>query len=248
MSNIQNRLNQNQVAQRKEKEITYDANGKQVNLSVDTVRNYLVSGNKERVTNQEVVMFINLCKFSGLNPWLKEAYCIKYGSEPATMVVGKEAFQKRAENHPAFDGCESGIIVFDPVDGNIEYRKGGFKLPGEEIAGGWAEVYRKDKTHSTHIEVSFDEYAGRKSDGSLNAQWAKKPATMIRKVALVQALREAFPNSFGGMYTAEEQGAVEPEFTVIPDAEIIDVPAETPDSQPVPTDEEPSAADALFGN
>lgn len=42
-------------------------------------------------------MFINLCKYAGLNPWLKEAYCIKYGNEPATMVVGKEAFMKRAE-------------------------------------------------------------------------------------------------------------------------------------------------------
>ena len=87
---VQNRLNQNLPAQKKPKEITYDANGKQVNLSVETVKNYLVSGDKDRVTNQEVVMFINLCKFSGLNPWLKEAYCIKYGTEPATMVVGKE--------------------------------------------------------------------------------------------------------------------------------------------------------------
>nr|WP_243104368.1 recombinase RecT [Clostridium sp. AF15-41] len=39
----------------------------------------------------ELAVFINLCRFNGLNPWLKEAYCIKYGNEPATMVVGKEA-------------------------------------------------------------------------------------------------------------------------------------------------------------
>ena len=245
---VQNRLNQNLPAQKKPKEITYDANGKQVNLSVETVKNYLVSGNKERVTNEEVVMFINLCKFSGLNPWLKEAYCIKYGNEPATMVVGKEAFLKRAESHPALDGCESGVIVMD-MDGNIEYRKGSFKLPEESIIGGWAEVWRKDKSHSTRIEVSFDEYAGRKSDGSLNAQWSKKPGTMIRKVAQVQALREAFPNTFGGMYTAEEQGAIEPEFTVVADhVEDVEQPLEAPEIIPEPAEEIPSAADALFGN
>ena len=34
---------------------------------------------------------------------------------------------------------------------------------------------------------------------------------MIRKVALVQALREAFPTTFGGMYSAEETGFVEVE-------------------------------------
>ena len=69
-------------------------------LSPQIVRDYLVSGDKERVSMQEIVMFINLCKFNGLNPWLREAYCIKYGNEPATMVTGKEAFEKRAENHP----------------------------------------------------------------------------------------------------------------------------------------------------
>ena len=62
------------------------------------------------------------------------------------------------------------------------------------------------------MEVSFDEYAGKKKDGSLNSQWSKKPATMIRKVAAVQALREAFPQSFAGMYVAEEMGAAEPEY------------------------------------
>ena len=65
--------------------------GEKVVLTPQTVRDYLVSGDKERVSIQEIVMFINLCKYAGLNPWLKEAYCIKYGNEPATMVVGKEA-------------------------------------------------------------------------------------------------------------------------------------------------------------
>lgn len=222
---IGNRLpqTQNQQIQKKqEQSTTYEVNGLQVTLTPQIVKNYLVSGDKDRVTIQEVAMFINLCKFSGLNPWLKEAYCIKYGSEPATMVVGKDAFQKRAENHPAFDGCEAGIMVVHPEIGEIEYRKGCFRFPEETIIGGWAEVWRKDRTHSTRIEIPFDEYAGRKKDGTLNGQWSKKPGTMIRKVAMVQALREAFPNSFGGMYSAEEQGAIEPEITVVPD--VIDQP------------------------
>lgn len=112
--------------------------GETIVLTPQTVRDYLVSGDKERVTMQEVVMFINLCKYAGLNPWLKEAYCIKYGNEPATMVVGKEAFMKRAEKTPGFDGMEAGIIV---MSGNeVVYRTGTLKLPGEELVGGYAEV------------------------------------------------------------------------------------------------------------
>ena len=82
--------------------MSYEVAGAKVELTPEVVKNYLVSGNKDRVTTQEIVMFMNLCKYSGLNPWLKEAYCIKYGNEPATMVVGKEAFMKKAESHPNY--------------------------------------------------------------------------------------------------------------------------------------------------
>lgn len=186
------------------KKVSFVAGGATVELSVKTVRDYLVTGNKDRISEQEIVMFINLCKFAGLNPWLREAYCIKYGSEPATMVVGKGAFEKRADANPLYDGLKAGIITLDEETGVQTYREGSFYLPGEAIVGGWAEVFRKDRSHSSRVEVPFDEYVGRKSDGTINGQWAKKPATMIRKVAVVQALREAFPGAFTGMYDAAE--------------------------------------------
>lgn len=118
------------------------------------------------------------------------------------------------ESNPNYDRAKAGIIVADQ-NGAATYRDGTMKMPGEEVIGGWAEVWRKDREHSTRIEVSFEEYVGRKKDGSVNAQWGRRPATMIRKVALVQALREAFPTSLGGMYSAEEQGQSEEDFNII---------------------------------
>ncbi len=188
----------------------YEAGGQKVELSPEVVREYMVSGDKDKVTIKEIIMFMNLCKFSGLNPWAKEAYCIKYGNEPATMVVGKEAYLKRAEANESFDGFESGIIVFNKADQSMEHREGCVVLPEEEIVGGWARIFRKDRSHPYVAEVSFNEYAARKKDGSLNSMWSKKPGTMIRKTALVQALREAFPSSFGGAFT-EEEGDYVPE-------------------------------------
>lgn len=180
------------------------AGNMQVKLTPEIVRNYLVAGDPKTVTFQELAMFINLCKFQGLNPWLREAYLIKYGTSPATLVTGKEAFMKRAERHPQFNGFKAGIIVVSGEE--ILYREGMFALPNEEIVGGWAEVYRKDRSVPYRSEASIAEYAGKKKDGTMNGQWQSKPATMIRKVALVQALREAFPEELGAMYIAEEQG------------------------------------------
>lgn len=230
---VQNKLAkaQNQT----ENVVVFKAGDEEVRLTKQMVKAYLVNGDNGRVTDQELTMFIMLCKANHLNPWIKEAYCIKYGDNPATMVVGKEAFIKRAEASPEYDGMRSGIIVFDPTEGQIEYRDGILRMEDEKIVGGWAEVFRKDRSHSTRIEVSMEEYAGRKKDGSLNGQWSAKPGTMIRKVAQVQALREAFPTAVGGLYTAEEQGHVEDEPTMAP----IDVtPAEAPKPAPEPAPEE----------
>ncbi|MBQ8066767.1 MAG: phage recombination protein Bet [Solobacterium sp.] len=242
---VANRLNKTAPQPKKDAVAIFEANGMEVKLTPTIVKNYLVSGDKDRVTDQEVAMFINLCKYSGLNPWLREAYCIKYGSEPATMVTGKDAFMKRAEAMPDYDGMQAGIVVTDQ-EGSINYREGSVKLPGEEIIGGWAEVYRKDRQHSTRVEVSFEEYAARRKDGSLNSQWSKKPATMIRKVAVVQALREAFPTNLGGMYSAEEVGREEPEEAGMPaapmnpetgevmDAEIVEKKEAVKKAEPAP--------------
>ena len=146
---------------------------------------------------------------------------------------------------------EAGIIVQNEETGEISYRQGTLKLPGETLVGGYAEVFRKDRSHSFRMEVSFDEYAGKKKDGSLNSQWSKKPATMIRKVAAVQALREAFPQSFAGMYVAEEMGAAEPEYAAgdVIDPQTQPVIEEKADvQQPIPSMPQPQmdAADDFF--
>jgi len=178
----------------------------EISLSSNIVKNYLVNGNGA-VTDQEVKLFIALCSAQKLNPFIKEAYLIKYGSnQPAAMVVSKDVLQKRAEKHPQYNGKKAGIIVLSST-GEILHREGGFYLrESEKIVGGWCEVYRKDREIAERVEVNLDEYIGTKTDGSPNGQWAKRPATMIRKVAVAQALRETFTQDLQGMYSAEEFG------------------------------------------
>lgn len=179
----------------------YDTPHGPVKLSAEIIRKYLVNG-EANVTEQEIMMFMTLCKFQGLNPFLKEAYLIKYSDRyPATIVVGKDVFTKRASKNPNCNGWKAGIIV--QKGDEIIRREGTLKLATETIIGGWATVLRKDWKEPLTIEVSLDEYIGLK-DGKPNLNWAKRPATMIRKVAVVQALRDAFPEDLQGMYVAEE--------------------------------------------
>jgi phage recombination protein Bet len=202
--------------------IEYESNGTMIKISPAIVRDYLTSGNGA-VTDQEIVMFINLCKAQRLNPFLREAYLIKYGSQPASIVVGKEAFTKRARRAKDYAGQQAGVVV-QKQDGALEHRIGSLVLKEETLVGGWAKVFVKGYETPVEITVSFDEYVGTKADGTINAQWAKKPGTMIRKVALAQALREAFPEELQGMYASEEVG--------VDEADIPDAPVELKEQSP----------------
>lgn len=198
---------QSKLAPNQNKVTTIKTDTGEIKLSSAIVKNYLVAGGGN-ITDQEVKLFIALCSAQKLNPFIKEAHLIKYGTNPATMVVSKDVYQKRADKHPDYKGKKAGIIVLNQK-GEIDYRVGTFYIPDvETLVGGWCEVYRKDR-EPERVEVSLNEYIGRKKDGTVNSQWSGKPATMIRKVAVAQCLREAFSTEFQGLYIPEEMNVDE---------------------------------------
>lgn len=195
----------NAVAQRDINQVTYQAGGEEITLNPTTIRSYLTRGNAE-ITGQEAILFMNMCKYQQLNPFLNEAYLVKFNGQPAQLITGKEAFTKRAEEHEHYDGYRAGLII-NRNDEILEI-EGSFTIKNDVLLGGWCEVYRKDRTHPIVAKVGFDEYNKGQST------WKTMPKTMIRKVAIVQAHREAFPKKLGAMYIEEEVN-----YEVIPDIE-----------------------------
>lgn len=220
----------NEAQAKKELAVVYEVDGNEVKLTPSIVQNYIV-GDSGTITMPEFKFFTELCKVRKLNPFLKEAYCIKFGNQPAQIVVGKDAVLKRAILNPDYNGMQSGVIVQVKETGDVIERNGTFYLRNEEnLVGGWAKIYRKNWEYPTYCSVSFEEVAQTKKDGTLNSNWATKGATMVEKVAKVRALRETFIEDLGGMYEAEEMGVDLPrenetpqDNTVIHQGEIFDV-------------------------
>ena len=119
---------------RENKVTTIKTDTGEIKLSSKVVKTYLVAGGGN-VSDQEVKLFIALCSAQKLNPFIKEAHLIKYGNSPATMVVSKDVYQKRADKHPEYQGKKAGIIVLT-AEGKIDYRVGTFYMPSrEELVG-----------------------------------------------------------------------------------------------------------------
>ena len=212
---VENNINNNE----KDKQtMIFKVGNDQVKLNPGIVRKYLVNG-QGAVTDQEIVYFMHLCKSRQLNPFTKEAYLIKYGQEPATMVVARDALEKRAIKNVQYNGKKVGIYVMNKETNELIKRDGTIYIKEtEKLIGAWCTVYRKDWENPVSVEVNLDEYIGRKKDGTANTNWTNKPVTMITKVAKAQALREAFIEELEGMYEQEE---VNVNLNDISEAEII---------------------------
>lgn len=199
-----------------------------VSLSPQTVRDYLTRGSKS-LTDQEVTLFIQLCKYQGLNPFVNEAYAIKFGDN-FQMVVGYDTYKRRAYENPNYKGRKSGIVV--KRGEQIICKEGACVYPGEDLIGGWCRVFYilNGTDAEEYKEVSMTEFD--KKQGN----WKTMPATMIEKVAVSQCLRSAFPKDFTDLYTPEEMPALDE--TQKPAAQHIDPRTGEVDQSPIVTKEQ----------
>lgn len=170
-------------------------------LDGETLRNFVDP--KHQASPQELQTLLAIVKNRNLNPFTKEVYFIKYGNNPAQIVVSKDAFMKRAEQNQNYDGFESGVI-YEDEKGELKTKKGVILPRKSTLIGGWCEVYRKDRSRPVYREVELSAYNTHKN------WWQKAPGQMIEKVAIVAAVRDAFSENVGGLYTADEMEQAAP--------------------------------------
>lgn len=175
--------------------------GANITVTADDVRN-LICPNADQ---KEVSLFLQLCKSQRLNPFVKDAYLVKYRDSPAQMITNYQVFNRRACRNENYAGIENGVVVLR--NGEIVHKDGSavYKAAGETLLGGWAKVYFKDNRKPAYAEVALDDYSTGKSN------WSKMPGVMIEKCAKAAAWRLAFPDDLQGMYCSEEMQQAQPQ-------------------------------------
>ncbi|MDY7228873.1 phage recombination protein Bet [Hyalangium rubrum] len=170
------------------------------------------------IGEDEFALFIEQCKRSGLDPLLKEAFCVgrrqNTGSRERPNWTTRYEFQPseagmlaRAERFPDFKGIQASAvyaedeIIVDQGKGEVVHRFNPAKRKGA-LVGAWARVVREGKLPVV-VWLDFSGYVQQ------TPLWAKIPTTMIEKCARVAALRKAYPEAFGGLYVREEMPAEE---------------------------------------
>lgn len=184
--------------------------GQSVKLSPAIIKGFLVSGYPDLVTNQELYMYMGVCKSRGLNPFIKDCYLIKYGKkDAAAVIVSIDYYRKRARAQEDCVGWKTGIVVKN-LDGKMEYREGCIKLDGETLLGGWFEATPRGFDIPMKKIVPLERYIKRTNEGKITRFWSEmNQPEQISKVAESQGLRATWPDEFQGLYTDAERESMD---------------------------------------
>lgn len=153
-------------------------------------------------SKEEFGEYLYFCDTYGLDPLLKEAYFIKYGSKGST-IVSRDGLVKIANQHPMFNGMEGscfyeGDILTRRDNGSIliTYGPDHTKFDKSKLLGAFCNVYRKDREIATAAIANLADY-----DKKVN-MWSSHKAAMILKCAESIALKKSF--NLSGLLSSEE--------------------------------------------
>ena len=166
-----------------------------------------------------ISMYAKFCAESNLSPFKKQVHLVKRWTKDGdryTIQTGIDGYRAIANRTGQYAGNDD--YRFD--EGLTEYEaiKGNRKPPTTATA----TVYRivggvRCPFSST---ARWDEYVQTNKEGKPSAMWAKMPYLMLGKCAEALALRKAFPEEIGGVYTDEEMAQ----------AEVVDIPKQAAQS------------------
>lgn len=137
-------------------------------------------------TNDELELFIHICKRTGLDPFARQIYSVPRGKE-RTIQVSIDGLRLIADRTGKYSPGKEPFYTY--CGDHLESATVSIKKMTDD--GVWHEV---------SATAFFNEY---KPSGS-NSFWAKMPRVMLSKVAESLALRKAFPAELSGIYCPEE--------------------------------------------
>jgi phage recombination protein Bet len=169
---------------------------------LDIIKSQIAKG----CSDSELVLFGQVCKKTGLDPFTRQIYAISRNvwnpdtrrKEPKmTIQVSIDGFRTIAARSGRYGGSKTYWCGEDGIWIDVW-------LSSRAPAAAKTEVWRVGSPMPFVAVARFASYAQVSHEGKLTGLWEKMPDTMIGKCSESLALRKAFPAELSGLYSSEE--------------------------------------------
>lgn len=166
----------------------------QQEISEKEIKDYLV-GSWTNLTDQQFRMFLGMAKAYNLNPFKREIYVLPFknqqGKTDISIVTWYQVYLEKAT-----------------LSWKLNWREVETLEENNQVKGARITIYRKD------FDKPFMWFVDLKEFNKTYWSWTKMPRFMIKKVAIGQWFRLAFPEILSWMPYLAEEMAVETEYQV----------------------------------
>jgi phage recombination protein Bet len=182
---------------------TQDAFGKLTRAQINLIKRTIAKD----ASDDELRMFIQICKGANINPFLRQAHLVpfwdsKEGKERRAIIIGIDGYRAIAESGGQYAGnddpiCEGELEINIAATEKVAAKK--MIVPVKATA----TVYKVigNQRYPFSASARWDEYYPGAKKGN---RWHAMPYLMLGKCAEALALRKAFPKLLSGIYAQEE--------------------------------------------
>ena len=155
-------------------------------------------------TDEELGLFAEVCRATGLNPFAKQIYAIVRTDKKAargkrmTIQTGIDGLRLIASRTGLYDGQDAPEWCADDGVWRDTW------ISHDPPAAARVRVYRSGARPFAGVAMLAER--AQSWNGELTGQWRSMPAHMLAKIAEADALRKAFPAEMAGLYTDDELG------------------------------------------
>lgn len=196
---------------------------------IELIKSQIMPG----ANDDDLMLFVQVASHRGLDPFMKHIYAVSRRSKEGNNWVDKWSYQVSIDGLRLIAQRSGRYRGQTPVEWcGPDGKWVDVWLQPEPPAAARVGVWIEGNQQPLYAIALYKTFVQTTREGEPTKFWKDMPEHMLAKCAEAQALRKAFPEEAGGLYTTDEMGQANNERSIVDADGVIETTARVVETQP----------------